>query len=97
MKTIIHHIEDIDADMIIEECTKKEITEIMLETLEYGCNEDSVAVLYKDGSFYSNICGDVDGKFRRNNIKAIILDNGCTTEVYGKYTVNECGIVDFVY
>jgi len=82
-------------EITVEEMTRKEA----VETVEYWieCIEDSpysetdmyIWVEYNDGSFYKNYDGDIEGVFKKRNIKGVILDDGSEYCVYGDYIVDE--------
>lgn len=75
-------------NQIIEECTRKEIVTNLEELIENKEEFDgSIYVEYKDGRFYQLIDGEECGNrsYKRNDIYRIIVDNGSTYQVYGKY------------
>lgn len=81
-----------DEEIIVEELTRKEFIEWALGTIEaveeYGSDDDTLWVEYKDGSHYS--CGyGTDGKFRKTNIEWGLISNGSTWQVFGEYELDE--------
>lgn len=74
----------------VEERSRKEL----VEEISYAVadakagrywDDYSIWVEYDDGGWFSYIDGDMDGKFRKQHIKGIIISNGSTYEVYGNY------------
>ena len=57
-----------------------------IEQSEYS-TDLYIWVEYKDGTNYSNYDGDISGRFHRNNIKGIIMDDGYMYYIYGKYEI----------
>jgi len=75
---------------IVEECSRKELVDEVSEMVadaKAGIYWDyySAWVEYVDGSWFSYIEGDMDGRFLKTNISGIIVSNGSTYEVYGDY------------
>lgn len=58
--------------------------------------DEAFFILYKDGSYYSNVDGDVEGIYKKKNIKGIHYSNPEDSQVYGEYEVNEWGCVTLV-
>lgn len=92
-------IKDIECECEVEEMSRKDCLDLIdehLDNLKYGIDmEDySFKILYKDGTF-EHVCGnDYDGhKIKRINIESIVVDNPCTSEVFGNYEVNWYGVV----
>ena len=84
------------SEFIVEELTRKEFVEGALGTIEaveeYGSDDDTLWVEYKDGTHYS--CGyGPDGTFRKTGIEWGLISNGSTQQVFGAYEVDENGIV----
>lgn len=99
-KTIEYYVQDIDSYIIIEELSKAEAIENVMSAIESNRqynDGDAAFVLYNDNSMYDCGDGSENGAFKKSNIKGIIISNGSTIQVYGKYTIDELGIVDFVY
>lgn len=74
----------------VEECTRKELLESISYAVDdarsgYYWDDYSIWVEYDDGSYFSYIEGDMDGVFRKQHIKGIIVSNGSTYEVFGQY------------
>lgn len=88
--------------VLVEECTLKEFVDAAFEMLDYGEFADSLGIVvdgsvwieYKDGSTCSFFDGyGKEGKFKSSRIRFGIIDNGSTYQVYGKYVVDENGVV----
>lgn len=74
-------------EQIIEDCTLKEIKEIIMqdfiENRGYLSEDESLYIEYKDGSYYY-LCSDgEDGKFKKTGIKKVVIDNAETYQIYG--------------
>lgn len=83
-----------ECEIFVEEMGRKEALEYakdFIDAIEFAdyTTDMSVYVEYKDGSFYHNLDGDIDGTFKKSNVKAIILDDGSEYYVYGKYTMSD--------
>jgi hypothetical protein len=86
-----------ECEIIVEEMERKEaisyttdfIDGIELSKVGGWSTEMSIYVEYKDGSHYLNIDGDEYGKFKKINIKGIILDDGYCYYVFGNYKMSE--------
>lgn len=97
MKTITHKSNF--GDIIVEKYARREFAEIALDAIdcinEYGDDDSSVYVLYKDGREFtcSTACG-AEGKFMKTNIVFGCICNPSTYQVFGNYTVSEDGIVN---
>lgn len=94
MITRIYRDEELNSEISVEEMNKKEGIEYATEFVNGIKNanystEMSVYVEYKDGSTYINIDGEEDGKFKKRNIKSIILDDGYEYYIYGAYIMTE--------
>ena len=76
---------------IVEECSRKELVEEIDDCLRdyrdgYNWGDFYVWVEYTDGSYFSFMEGDMDGRFLKTNIKGIIIDEfGACYRVYGDY------------
>lgn len=74
-----------DNGQILERYTMKEMLDVLKETKDNGnvWNDDSFAILYKDGnmSFYSG--GDDISKAKTTGIQGIIYENGSTIAYSG--------------
>lgn len=56
----------------------------------YGIDSnESLWVEYADGTHFSLAYGEDVGKFRMTGATCVIIENGCTTQVAGKYRVEE--------
>ena len=96
----IFKVEDIDCEIIVEVVSKqKDIFDFLDEYIDnlsydwFDGSDDSFEILYNDGTS-EYISDDYDGhKIRRNNIASMVYNNACTAVVYGKFEVNEYGIV----
>lgn len=94
MKTVKYFDAYTECEISVEEMSRKEATEYAIDFIDgielSNCSTDtSVYVEYKDGSCYYNIDGDITGKFKKSNIKAIILDDGYEYYIFGSYTMSE--------
>lgn len=85
---------------IIEECDRREFLDFAEELIDYAkhdCNpcDTTMTIRYKDGStcYVSDYYG-IDGRFRKTNIVFGVIDNGSTQQVFGRYVVDEYGVVD---
>lgn len=99
MKETREYIEYLEDYVIVERCSKKEITELVswyMDDKEFDIDGDnSLAVLYKDGTTYYDCGGDNSGKLRKSNIEAVILSNPCTYQVWGDVELDENGVMQF--
>lgn len=60
--------------------------------------DDSVFIQYKDGShFYAGNGWEVEGTFKKNNIDTIIVQNACTTQLFGNYRIYNMDDIDEEY
>ena len=79
----------------VEEYSRKEMlgrVDDLLDLLDTpNYIDDTVWIEYDDGSFFylDAYYGVVEGSFKRQHIKGIIIDNGSTYEVYGKYRLTD--------
>lgn len=102
MKRKIYKDEELDCEIFVEEMTLKEATEYAVDWYN-GLRETPVGysnmymyIEYKDGSIYSNLDGDEDGRFKKTGIKSMVLDDGYEYYIYGKYTMTENLIPELV-
>ena len=80
---------------------QKDILDILDEMLEnaktfgwhYIFEDDSFFIEYKDGKTYGVNEYGAEGKYKKKGIKRIIYVNSNDTQVYGKYEVDDYGIV----
>lgn len=103
MKKVEYDIIDIDdiKSVVYETNKQKEILTVLDEMIEnsniygwkYIFEDDSFYIEYKDGSTYEANCFGEYGTYKKKNIDRIIYVNASDTWVYGKYDVNEYGIV----
>lgn len=93
-------ISDINEKIIVEETTRKDVLGYIdeyLGNIEYGIavSDFSIKILYKDGSSDSVAGNDYDNhKIKRINILSAVIDNPCTSIVFGNYEVNKYGVVN---
>lgn len=99
LKSKTFHIEDIDVDILVEECTRKELLSWLDEYLNnfnyewFDPSEETFNILYNDGH-YDMIDEAYDGHhIRRTGIASIVYDNPETSMVFGNYEINEYGVV----
>ena len=92
-------MKDIEATIIVEHTTKKDLLSWLAEYVEmitggYGyAKDDTYEILYTDGTT-DYINEEYDGhKIRKTNIAAIVNSNASTYLTYGKYEVSETGVV----
>lgn len=92
-------IQDIDCRAEVQVVSRKEALSYVDEYLEnfpyewFDRSWASTCILYKDGS-YDYIDEDYDGhKIKRQNIASIVFNNECDSIVYGKFEINEYGVV----
>ena len=99
MKRRTFLINDINEQMVVEETTRKDALSYIDEHLEnIGYNNDmsdyAFRILYKNGNIDYVAGNDYDGhKITRINIESIVIDNPCTSMVYGNYEINQYGVV----
>ena len=79
-------------EIIIEEMNRKEALQAVAQFIEDANAAGIGSVLfvwieYNDGKFYSNSEGVEEGSFKKSGIKGMILDNGATYQIFGKYEV----------
>ena len=99
MKTRTFIIKDLDYEMLVEETSRKEILDYMEEYIEnlsyewFDGSDTGFNILYKDGSSDS-VNVEYDGhKIKKINIQSIVYDNPCSSMTFGKYSINEYGVV----
>ena len=93
-------VEDINCEIFVEVAKRqKEIFDWLDEYIDNFHNDwfdpcdDSFDILYNDGT-YDFIDGCYDGhKIKRKNIASIVYNNPCTYIVFGKFEINEYGVV----
>lgn len=93
-------IQDINHKMLVEVMkTQKEIFGWLDEYIEnlsfdwFDGSNDCFYILYKDGGL-DCVNEEYDGhKIKRKNIASIVYTNACTDMVYGKFEINEYGVV----
>jgi hypothetical protein len=93
MKRRYFYIPDIDSTMCVEISTKKEMIDLLDETIRFNCTDEECIfdIIYKDGS---EIRIDEDNrKYKKSGIAAIVNDNGTTVQVFGAFEINENGVV----
>lgn len=87
-------------EVIVEECTRKEFVDLAQDLVNEARYWDSALdmamfIAYKDGTSCTYHDGfGIEGKFRRTGIVFGEISNGCTYQVFGKYTVNEDMVVE---
>lgn len=99
-----YRIEDLDVSITVWETKKqKDLLDILDELLEnakvftHNVFEDmAFFIQYNDGSYYSNVDGDIEGTYKKKGIKGIHYSNPEDSQVYGAYEVNEYGCVTLV-
>lgn len=99
LKSKTFHIQDIDSDIIVEECTRKELLSWLDDYVDnfdyewFDPSDQAFSILYTDGSY--DIVGEgYDGHhIKRTGIASIVYDNPSTSMVYGNYEINEYGVV----
>lgn len=94
----IFNVNDIDANIVVEISTRKEIFSWLNDFIdnlpyEWFSSDDTYSILYNDGSFdYIDI--NYDGhKIKKQNIKSLVFSNDCTYMVYGSFEINNYGVV----
>lgn len=99
LRTKRFNIQDIDSNMIVEECTRKELLSWLDEYIDntkydwFDGSDQAFSILYNDGS-YDFINEEYDGHHvKRTGIASIVYDNPSTSMVYGDYEINEYGVV----
>ncbi|WP_302969482.1 hypothetical protein [Megamonas funiformis] len=86
--------------MTVEEILRKDALSYIdehIENIEFDndMSDYSFRILYKNGNMDSVVGNDYDGhKIARINIESIVIDNPCTSMVYGNYNINEYGVVN---
>lgn len=101
VKEFINEYDDI---FNVREATRKEFKEYAIDCIEgIECNKEvhpwmdtdtSIYIEYSDGSYYHNIDGDIIGVFKRTGIEFGVIDDGSEYMVFGKYVINDDGIVE---
>lgn len=104
-ETKIYLDKDVDAEIIVEETTRKyllncidEYIENLKNNPEYVADDEMFAILYEDGTeevidlyFYED--NPLNYHIKRQHIKSITYDNPETVMTYGPYEINDCGVV----
>lgn len=94
MKSRYFYMSDIDSTMRVDISTKKEMMDLIDETIRFNAFDDDLSVfdiIYKDGT---EVRIDADNqKYKKNGIAAITNDNGTSVQVYGAFEINENGVV----
>lgn len=92
-KTRYFYMSDIDSTMCVEICTKKEMIDLLDETIRFNCTDEECIfdIIYKDGSEIR--IDETNRKYKKTGIAAIVNDNGNTVQVYGAFEINENGVV----
>lgn len=77
-------------ETIVEERSRRELLDEIADMVSdaksgYRWDDYSAWVEYDDGGYFSYIEGDIDGAFRKQHVKGIIVSNGSTYEVFGRY------------
>lgn len=93
MKRRYFYIPDIDSTMCVEISTKKEMIDLLDETIRFNCTDEECIfdIIYKDGSEIR--IDENNRKYKKTGIAAIVNDNGSTVQVFGAFEINENGIV----
>ena len=99
-----YRIEELDINITVWETKRQkdllDILDKLLENaklLDYNAFEDiAFFIQYNDGTYYSNVDGDVEGTYKKKNIKSIHYSNPADSQVYGPYSVNEYGCVTLI-
>lgn len=93
MKRRYFYIPDIDSTMCVEISTKKEMIDLLDETIRFNCTDEECIfdIIYKDGSEIR--IDENNRKYKKSGIAAIVNDNGTTVQVYGAFEINENGVV----
>lgn len=99
MKVNEFYFNEYDAIVIVEEFenlkeAKDMINDCFINNREYISEDDSLYVLYKDGSSYILTSSIEMGIYKKTNIKSIVIDNGNTYQVYGDYYLNDDAIIE---
>lgn len=87
------YMSDIDSTMCVEICTKKEMIDLLDETIRFNYTDEECIfdIIYKDGSEIR--IDENNRKYKKTGIAAIVNDNGNTVQVYGAFEINENGVV----
>lgn len=102
MKKVEYSVKDLDLSVVVWETDRqKDILDNLDEMLEnaevfgwaYIFENDSFYIEYNDGTSFSAGESYEEGVYKKRNIKRIIWNNANDTQVYGKYEVNEYGVV----
>ena len=93
MKRRYFYIPDIDSTMCVEISTKKEMIDLLDETIRFNCTDEECIfdIIYKDGSEIR--IDENNREYKKTGIAAIVNDNGNTVQVYGAFEINENGVV----
>lgn len=99
MKVNEFYFDEFDATIIVEEFenlkeAKDMIYDCFINNREFIGEDDSLYLLYKDGSSYILTNNIEIGSYKKTNIKAVVIDNGNTYQVYGDYNLNDDMIIE---
>ncbi len=99
MKTNEFYFNEDNVTIIIEEFenlkeAKDMINDCFINNREYFGEDDNLYILYKDGSEYVLSRHMEMGTYKKTNIKAVVIDNGYTYQVYGDYYLNDDAIIE---
>ena len=93
MKERYFYMSDIDSTMCVEISTKKEMIDLLDETIRFNCTDEECIfdILYKDGTEIR--IDENNRQYKKTGIISIVNDNGTTVQVYGHFEINENGVV----
>ncbi len=99
MKVNEFYFDKYDATIIVEEFeslkeAKEMINDCFINNRDYIGGEDSLYILYKDGSCYILDRHIEIGRYKKTGIKSVVIDNPNTYQVYGRYNLNDNMIIE---
>lgn len=85
-------------EFIIEELTRKEFKELAEWFIDDMASmaissDDTLFIAYSDGTTLYVDDGNFDGRYRKTGISFGLITNGSTQQVFGRYAVDENGMV----
>ena len=91
-----------EINVTVNEYNRKEIKSLIdewIKNIEFceqiKCDPDMyIFIEYSDGTTYSRSYNDEMGTFKRTGIKAVEMDDGYEYYTFGKYSFNECGVIE---
>ena len=90
-----------EIDVIVNEYNRKEIKKLIAEWIDgielcEFLKQDActyIFIEYNDGTTYSRSYNAESGTFKKTGIKAVQMDDGYEYYTFGKYEINEYGVL----